>query len=66
MKNEMHSSVVFHVPIDYAATNGARQTGKKRAVGTSSLDGACSGDKFVVSKGGQMYDAPESEPNRKS
>ena len=38
MKNEMHSSVVFHVPIDYAATNGARQTGKKRAVGTSSLE----------------------------
>ncbi len=32
----------------------------------SSLDGACSGDKFVVSKAGQMYDAPESEPNRKS
>jgi hypothetical protein len=26
----------------------------------------CSGDKFVVSKAGQMYDAPESEPNRKS
>jgi hypothetical protein len=32
----------------------------------SSLDGACSGDKFVVSKAGQMYDAPASEPNRKS
>jgi len=32
----------------------------------SSLDGACSGDKFVVSKAGQVYDAPESEPNRKS
>jgi hypothetical protein len=32
----------------------------------SSLDGACSGDKFVVSKAGQMYDASESEPNRKS
>jgi hypothetical protein len=24
-----------------------------------------SGDKFVVSKAGQVYDAPESEPNRK-
>ena len=31
----------------------------------SSLDGACSGDKFAVSKAGQVYDAPESEPNRK-
>jgi hypothetical protein len=41
--------------------------GQKRAVGDSAdLSGACSGDKFVVSRAGEAYDAPACEPNRKS
>ena len=33
---------------------------------SADLAGACSGDKFVVSRAGDAYDAPESEANRKS
>ena len=33
---------------------------------TADLVGACPGGKFVVSSAGDAYDAPESEPNRKS
>ena len=45
---------------------GRVRRAKNEPSAPSSLDGACSGDKFVVSKAGDVYDAPESEPNRKS
>jgi hypothetical protein len=44
---------------------GRVRRAKNDASAPSSLDGACSGDKFEVSKAGQVYDAPESELNRK-
>lgn len=33
---------------------------------SADLAGACSSGKFVVSRAGEVYDAPESEPNGKS
>jgi hypothetical protein len=47
----------------YAATTRARQTGKKQAVGTSRLDGACSGDKFNI-QFGRIHFKPQPRADR--